>query len=276
MRKTEFPSYANSINLLQLLRNNVSVASIRNKRVPSIRIRVTIEHKGKPIEVIALVDSGAEGNYLQGNFIHKHKLDTHKLEPPVYVKNVDGTINQQGIMTRAATVRMHTGDHKEDIECAVTNIGNHDILLGTDWLAAHNPEINWNTHTIAFSRCPKECKDIPNKVAHIRQLLPDTDESEPDYDWPVERELARMEIEHLHKQHLFKYEGAKDIWCPSKDASNIRRSTISTSLAKENKPKVLEGVPPKFHKFKKVFSEEAAQRLPKHQPWDHKIDLIPG
>ena len=102
MRETRFSPHANSINVLQLLRNNVSIASVQNKHVPSIRIQVTIEHKGKPIEVIALVDSGAEGNYLHGNFIHKHNLKTHELEPPVYVKNVNGTINQQGLMTQAA------------------------------------------------------------------------------------------------------------------------------------------------------------------------------
>jgi len=34
-------------------------------------------------------------------------------------------------------------------------------------------------------------------------------------------------------------------------------------------------IPPEFHKYAKVFLDEA-QRLPKHQPWDHKIDLQPG
>ena len=63
---------------------------------------------------------------------------------------------------------------------------------------------------------------------------------------------------------------------PPRDALTIARSSISTSLAKANQPATLEGIPTKFHKFQKVFSEQAAQRLPKHQPWDHKIDLIPG
>jgi hypothetical protein len=33
--------------------------------------------------------------------------------------------------------------HCEDIEVAITNTGNHDLLLGTDWLKAHNPSIDW-------------------------------------------------------------------------------------------------------------------------------------
>jgi hypothetical protein len=35
-------------------------------------------------------------------------------------------------------------------------------------------------------------------------------------------------------------------------------------------------IPEQFCRYAKVFSEEASRRLPKHQPWDHAIDLIPG
>jgi len=50
---------------------------------------------------------------------------------------------------------------------------------------------------------------------------------------------------------------------------------VSTTLAKAEQPKNVE-IPPKFHQYDKVFSDKEAQRLPKHQLWDHKIDLIPG
>jgi len=52
-------------------------------------------------------------------------------------------------------------------------------------------------------------------------------------------------------------------------------TTVSTTLAKAEQPKIIE-IPPEFHQYSKVFSDEKAQWLPKHQPWDHKIDLIPG
>jgi len=35
-------------------------------------------------------------------------------------------------------------------------------------------------------------------------------------------------------------------------------------------------IPPEFCKYAKVFSDKEVQQLPKHQPWDHKIDLQPG
>jgi hypothetical protein len=39
---------------------------------------------------------------------------------------------------------------------------------------------------------------------------------------------------------------------------------------------MVEAIPLAFCKYKKVFSDKEAQQLPKHQSWDHKIDLIPG
>jgi hypothetical protein len=51
---------------------------------------------------------------------------------------------------------------------------------------------------------------------------------------------------------------------------------VSTTLAKEATKPTVEAIPLAFRKYKKVFSDEEAQQLPKHQPWDHKIDLISG
>ena len=50
---------------------------------------------------------------------------------------------------------------------------------------------------------------------------------------------------------------------------------VSTNLAKAEQPKITE-IPPEFRQYGKVFSDKEAQQLSKHQPWDHKIDLIPG
>ena len=36
------------------------------------------------------------------------------------------------------------------------------------------------------------------------------------------------------------------------------------------------GIPSKYQRHKKVFSEEESQRLPQHTIWDHAIELLPG
>ena len=210
---TKFPKCtSNEIRALQLLRSNVIVASVQNKCVPSIRIRVTIQYDGKPIDAIVLIDSGAEGNYLHSKFVDHYKIQTHKLSPPVYVRNIDGTINKQGIMSDAATLRMEIGAHWEDIEFAVTNIGNHAMLLGTDWLAAHNPSIDWTTKTISFTRCPKECKDLPtHQSPAIRQILP-IDTWEPQYDDEFDKHSDGTDVTQCMVAHRHKYEGPKNAY----------------------------------------------------------------
>ena len=47
--------------------------------------------------------------------------------------------------------------HKETIEATVTNTGNYDLLLGTNWLQAHNPNIDWTKNKLLLNRCPDTC-----------------------------------------------------------------------------------------------------------------------
>ena len=55
----------------------------------------------------------------------------------------------------------------------------------------------------------------------------------------------------------------------------IARTTVSTTIAMRNHALPSE-IPKEFTQYHQVFSDEQAQRLPKNQPWDHRIELIPG
>jgi len=70
-------------------------------------------------------------------------------------------------------------NHWETVEVAITNIGQNKILLGTDWLRAHNPSIDWGAKTIKFDCCPPYChpSDIEEQDRHtqdpaLQQILP--------------------------------------------------------------------------------------------------------
>ena len=54
-------------------------------------------------------------------------------------------------------------------------------------------------------------------------------------------------------------------------------ANISTELAQKvgQYTKKVE-IPLHYQQFTRVFDEEASHRLPKHQPWDHTIDLKPS
>ena len=66
-----------------------------------------------------------------------------------------------------------------------------------------------------------------------------------------------------------------DKWDNGQDKIQIARTIVSMHLAIAKESKSVE-IPLEFRRYHKVFSDEELQRLPKHQPWDHKIDLIPG
>jgi len=55
----------------------------------------------------------------------------------------------------------------------------------------------------------------------------------------------------------------------------IARTMVSTTLAMRKQTLPSE-IPPAFAQYHKIFSDEQAQCLPKNQPWDHRIELIPG
>jgi hypothetical protein len=95
-------------------------------------------------------------------FAKRHALTLRTMKQPLPVKNVDGSSNKAGPIryTTIQTIRIQTPDHhyhQERSEFYITDVGTHDIILGTDWLKAHNPELDWTTSRLRFSRCPPSC-----------------------------------------------------------------------------------------------------------------------
>jgi gag-polyprotein putative aspartyl protease len=253
--------------------------TIRNIRSPSITLRVSLvgKHSGKEISARALVDSGAEGMIIHQDFAKRNNLTLRTLKSPLPVRNVDGSSNTSGAVhhTTIQTLRIKAPQnnyHEERSEFYITAIGDHDIILGTDWLNAHNPEVNWTTSQLSFTRCPDTCslstKPIvvqplasSHPVIHISTLDPGPcSEEEPTLD-----EVAALPF--LRQQQLYKYHIPAQI---------SAKTTHSTNLAKESTLTTpLDHIPAPYRKYHAVFSELASERLPQHQPWDHAIDLKP-
>jgi hypothetical protein len=116
----------------------------------------------REISARALLDSGAERITIDQDFATGNKLTLRNLVHPLPVKNVDGTLNKRGSIkyTTIQRIRIKTPDghfHEETAELYITTLEDHDIIFGTDWLRAHNPEVNWMLPQVSFTRCPKEC-----------------------------------------------------------------------------------------------------------------------
>ena len=231
---------------------------------------------GREISAHALLDSGAKGIIVDHEFAKRNKLTLHTLTKPIPVKNVDGTMNQQGAVhyTTIQTIRIKSPGneyHEKRSELYVTALGDHDVIFGTDWLQAHNPEVDWAKLQLAFTCCPKSCKLSQTPLV----LEPKSKES---------RTTVISRIEPLEEYHTVEVETtdpelfARIHQWDKENYIHVRsKLTTSTELAARTVPRPsMSAIPEKYRLFTKVFSEEASHRLPAHCPWDHSIDLIPG
>jgi len=109
-------------------------------------------HEGVMIK--ALLDSGATGMFMDRQTAAKHGFKLQKLERPLMVKNVDGTVNSGGAITHQVECNVFYKGHVERMRMDVCDLGKTEVILGMPWLVAHNPEINWETRKVKMTRCP--------------------------------------------------------------------------------------------------------------------------
>ena len=66
------------------------------------------------------------------------------MEPP----NSGGQIMQS--VTTQLTINAQP-IHSEQVRFLITDLGHEDVILGTDWLWQHNPNIDWTQDNVTFS-----------------------------------------------------------------------------------------------------------------------------
>jgi len=133
-------------------------------------------------------------------------------------------------------------EHKETTEMAVTNIGQHDILLGTNWFRAHNPQIDWAKNNIRLDHCPTSCyPNYPNKTSDLAHLLP-TKDLEVHYDNLLESKYQGIDptqciLAHLHGEYKDMIQPSESVVSPT--MSPPKKSIVASqhNMAK-NKPVV--------------------------------------
>jgi len=105
------------------------------------------------------------------------------------------------------------------------------------WLAAHNPEINWETGEVKMTRCPPLCGGKIKRKEKIKRVA--TEEEEKIIRWVIDD---------------------KEDWGREEEIEEDHR-------------KIKKMVPKKFLKWRKVFGKVKLKRMPTRKIWDHAIDL---
>ena len=196
-------------------------------------------HEG--VSVKALLDSGATGMFADKKFVEQNGFKLEKLDRPVRIRNVDGTGNSGGLVTHDIEVNVYYQGHVERMRLDVCDLGRTEVILGMPWLAAHNPEINWETGEVKMTRCPPLCGKNKEKKE--------------------KRELGKKRKEEVEEEATIR-------WTADKKEDWGKKEEMEMDHCK------IEGmVPKRFHRWIKVFGKVESERMPVRKVWDHAIDL---
>jgi len=201
----------------------------------NIRVEKVDTHEGVVIK--ALLDSGATGMFMDRQTAARHGFKLQKLERPLVVRNVDDTNNSGGAITHQVECNVFYKGHMERIRMDVCDLGKTEVILGMPWLAAHNPEINWETGEVKMMRCPPLCGGKGRKKEKVKRVA--TEEEEKIVRWAIDD---------------------KEDWGREEEIEEDHR-------------KIEEIVLKKFLKWKRVFGKVESEKMPKRKVWNHAIDL---
>ena len=104
-----------------------------------------------------LLDSGMTDLVMSSKFARKQGFKLKKIERPIYIRNVDGSFNKEGLIKHTAEVNIYYQGHRKRMEIDVIGGQKWSVILEMPWLACYNPEINWKIGKVKITICPEEC-----------------------------------------------------------------------------------------------------------------------
>jgi len=156
----------------------------------------------------ALLDSGVTGLVMSEEFAKRHKFRRTKLERPVYMRNVDDTLNYAGPIVDTVEVEIFFKGHKKRTLIDVIGEQKWSMILGMPWLRCYNPEIDWKTGEVKMTRCPDECG---NKWKIRRQTKPGWKKQEEREEKKEKRRPAIEEVKMIERIMEEKEDEEKDL-----------------------------------------------------------------
>ena len=118
-------------------------------------------HEGITVKV--LLNSSTTGMFMDRKMAARHGFKLQKLKRLIAVKNIDETNNSRKAITYQVEMNIYYKNHIKKMRMNICDLEKTEIILGMPWLAAHNPEINWETGEVKIMRCPFLCGRIKSK-----------------------------------------------------------------------------------------------------------------
>ena len=137
----------------------MEVRKAEEKPLREVMVKIGLERIDiqEGIIVEALLDSGATGLVMSSEFVKKQDFKLKKLERPMNVRNVDGSLNKEEPIEYTVEVNIYYQRYREKTEIDVIRGQKWTVILRMLWLTCHNPEIDWRIGEMKMTRCPEEC-----------------------------------------------------------------------------------------------------------------------
>jgi hypothetical protein len=214
-----------------------------------------LKGRNRSCRTAAMVDSGATALFIGEAFTRRHKMFLEPLVKPIKLLNIDRTLNKAGSIHYKMRLILRTGTKEKKFEFLVTDCSLETIVLGLPWLRIMNPDIDWAKGEL--------------HIWDEKGVDPPSDSWQP--------EIFRIATNHMDRRILLAERilghTIDEVWCA---AGFTYSQAIAEQQAKAKGKRTFEEmVPSHYCDYARVFSDEAASRLPQHQPWDHAIDLVP-
>ena len=117
-------------------------ATQRDNNSAHLEIPVTINGR----VFTAMIDSGAQGNYISPSIVNQEQLEWDYKEDPYRLSTVEGsevTYKNSLIIQETAQLPVRLPGKDEYITFDITDIADHELILGIPWLRNSNPVIDW-------------------------------------------------------------------------------------------------------------------------------------
>lgn len=96
----------------------------------------------------SLLDSGAEGNFINPSFAFQLDIPVVKLPHPISVQVLGGQIIPSVTISTGVIKLITSANHTEEISLLLIDSPLVPVVLGHLWVSRHNPHINWEQNTV--------------------------------------------------------------------------------------------------------------------------------
>ena len=122
----------------------------------SIPIVIKTIEGNETIETKVLLDTGAEGLFIDRNYAEEHDIVLQKLPNPITPSNVDGTLNHAGEITHFTWIQAKIDKRILLEKLWITDLGSLDVIFGFPWFKENNPQIVWKTGRVQLPKADLE------------------------------------------------------------------------------------------------------------------------